>query len=108
MTKLTAITHKIRSKNAGPFWITIDIFCSDDSDYKRALGAIKNEQVAHALGISATDLKRYNLKNLRVIKFSFPRQIVQGTRFDRDMHGASFANLIAELDVAPQTVLSDE
>jgi len=24
------------------------------------------------------------------------------------MHGASFANLIAELDVAPQTVLSDE
>ena len=108
MTKLTSITHKIRSKNAGPFWITIDIFCSDDSDYKRALGAIKNEQVAHALGISVIDLKRYNLTNLRVIKFSFPRPIVQGTRFDRDMHGASFANLIADLDIAPQTALSDE
>ena len=51
MTKLTAITHKIRSKNAGPFWITIDIFCSDDAEYRRALGAVKNEQVAHALGI---------------------------------------------------------
>jgi hypothetical protein len=36
-----------------------------------------------------------------VVKFSFPRPIVQGTRFDRDMHGASFANLIAELDVSP-------
>jgi hypothetical protein len=108
MTKLTAITHKIRSKNAGPFWITIDIFCSDDADFRRALRAVKNDQVAHALGVSVTDLKRYNLTNLRVIKFSFPRPIVQGTRFDRDMHGASFANLIAELDVAPQTVLSDE
>jgi hypothetical protein len=43
-----------------------------------------------------------------VIKFSFPRPIVQGTRFDRDMHGASFANLIADLDIAPQTALSDE
>jgi len=60
------------------------------------------------LGISVTDLKRYNLTNLRVIKFSLPRPIVQGTRFDRDMHGASFANLIAELDVGPQTELSDE
>ncbi|HAY92169.1 MAG TPA: DUF4387 domain-containing protein, partial [Rhodobacteraceae bacterium] len=24
MTKLADITHKIRSKNSGPFWITID------------------------------------------------------------------------------------
>ena len=108
MTKLTNITHKIRSKNAGPFWITIDIFCSDDAEYMRALVVVNNEQVAHALGISVSDLKRYNLSNLRVIKFSFPRPIVQGTRFDRDMHGASFANLIEELDVAPQTVLSDK
>jgi len=108
MTKLTSITHKIRSKNAGPFLITIYIFCSDDVEYRRALGAVKNEQVAHALGILVTNLKRYNLTNLRVIKFSFPRPIVQGTRFDRDMHGASFANLIADLDIAPQTALSDE
>jgi hypothetical protein len=38
---------------------------------------------------------------VHVVKFSFPRPIVQGTRYDRDMHGASFANLIAELDVTP-------
>jgi len=42
------------------------------------------------------------LPDVRVIKFSFPRPVVQGTRFDRDMHGASFANLIAELDFTPQ------
>ena len=71
MTKLAAITHKIRSKNAGPFWITIDIFCSDDADYRRALGAVKNEQVAHALGISVTDLKRYNLTNLYRSMFAY-------------------------------------
>lgn len=27
MTKLSEHTIKIRSKNAGPFWLTIDIFC---------------------------------------------------------------------------------
>ena len=101
MTKLADITHKIRSKNAGPFWITIDIFCADDAQFKRALIAADSERVAHALGISVFDLKRYDLPDVHVVKFSFPRPIVQGTRYDRDMHGASFANLIAELDVTP-------
>ena len=99
MTKLAEITQKIRSKNAGPFWITIDIFCSDDAEFKRALIAADSEHVAHALGISMADLKRYDMPDLRVVKFSFPRPIIQATRFDRDMHGASFANLLAELDV---------
>ena len=102
MTKMADITQKIRSKNAGPFWITIDVFCADDAAYTRALVAADSERVAHALGISVSNLKRYDLPDLRVLKFSFPRPIVQGTRFDRDMHGASFANLIAELDVTPK------
>ena len=101
MTKMADITQKIRSKNAGPFWITIDIFCADNTEYTRAVIAADSERVAHALGISESNLKRYDLPDLRVLKFSFPRPIVQGTRFDRDMHGASYANLIAELDVPP-------
>ena len=101
MIKLADVTQKIRSKNAGPFWITIDIFCADEAQFKRALIAADSERVAHALGISVSDLKRYDLPDVHVVKFSFPRPIVQGTRYDRDMHGASFANLIAELDVTP-------
>ena len=27
MAKLGTLVHEIRSKNAGPFWLTIDIFC---------------------------------------------------------------------------------
>lgn len=101
MIKLADISQKIRSKNAGPFWITIDIFCADDAEYTRAVVAANSDRIAHALGISVSDLKRYDLPDLHVIKFSFARPIVQGTRFDRDMHGASFANLICELDVVP-------
>ena len=101
MTKLADITHKIRSKNAGPFWITIDIFCADDAEFKRVQVTAETERVAHALDILVSDLKRYDLPDVHVVKFSFPRPIVQGTRYDRDMHGASFANLIAELEVKP-------
>ena len=69
MIKLADITQKIRSKNAGPFWITIDIFCADDAEYTRAVVAANSDRIAHALGISVSDLKRYDLPDLRVIKF---------------------------------------
>ncbi|MEL0293868.1 MAG: DUF4387 family protein, partial [Alphaproteobacteria bacterium] len=29
MAKLGDIVEKIRAKNAGPFWVTVDIFCGD-------------------------------------------------------------------------------
>ena len=34
-----------------------------------------------------------------VIKFSFIRPVVQGSRFDRDMHGAQLGVLLAEMDI---------
>ena len=36
---------------------------------------------------------------LHVVKFSLPRPNIQGTAADRDMHGASFANLLADIEV---------
>ena len=33
MAKLGTLVHKIRSKNAGPFWLTIDIFCHDFDNF---------------------------------------------------------------------------
>ncbi len=47
--------------------------------------------------ISEQDLKRFEIENLNVIKFSFPRKIIQGDIFDRDMHGAQLAVLLSEM-----------
>ena len=35
-----------------------------------------------------------------MLKFSVPRPHVQGSRLDRDMHGAQWALLIEEIDLA--------
>ena len=99
MTKLSDIAKKIRSKNAGPFWLTIDIFCENRVDFARACEVADNDRVASALGVASDDLKRYEISDLNVLKFSLPRPEIQGTRFDRDMHGASFANLLAGLSL---------
>ena len=44
-------------------------------------------------------IKRFEIPGLNVVKFSFPRPEIQGTRQDRDMHGASWAVLIAEMQI---------
>ena len=48
--------------------------------------------------INIKDLKRFEIEKLNVLKFSFPRNIIQGHVFDRDMHGAQLANLLSEMD----------
>jgi len=95
-----SLVADIRSKNAGPFWITIDVFCADAAAFERLKSALTTETVAQALGAADTDLQRFDIAALNVIKFSAPREVVQGSRRDRDMHGASYAVLVKELVAA--------
>ena len=93
------IVEKVRSKNAGPFWLTIDIFCGSREVFDRVSNGISTERVAKVFQTAPNELKRFDIKSLNVVKFSLPRPHIQGTRQDRDMHGASFASLISELDI---------
>ncbi len=91
------IVQKVRSKNAGPFWVTVDIFCSSEQSFHSLVKTLSSAAVAACFQVDPSDLKRFNLDELRVVKFSFPRAIVQGDRFDRDMHGAQYAERLVEL-----------
>lgn len=99
MSRLDEIAVKIRSKNAGPFWLTVDIFCGSAVVFDRVRTAIDSETVAKLFQMHSKDLKRFDIADLHVVKFSLPRPHIQGVQADRDMHGASFANLLAALEV---------
>jgi len=99
LAELKHIVEKVRSKNAGPFWLTIDIFCGSAEVFQRVVNGISTDRVARLFQAEADQLKRFDIPSLNVVKFSLPRPAVQGTREDRDMHGASFAALIAEMDL---------
>lgn len=90
---------KVRSKNAGPFWATIDIFCDRPEVFERLVASLKTEDVARLYQVPAAELKRFDIPDLRVIKFSLPRPIIQGSAADRDMHGAQYAALLEEMAV---------
>ena len=57
MLTLGEKVRKIRSKNAGPFWITIDIFCGNKKIYKEVCNKLKNSEIINLLMISEQQLK---------------------------------------------------
>jgi hypothetical protein len=99
MAKLGSLTEKIRSKNAGPFWLTIDIFCADRDCFDRISATLDTARVASLFKTAPETMKRFDIAELHVIKFSLPRPSVQGTRSDRDMHGAAWATLLEDLEI---------
>jgi uncharacterized protein DUF4387 len=82
------IASLIRSKNAGPFWLTLDIFCDTDDAYQTvaAPGAITAENVSALYRVDRASVRIFQLPELRAIKVSFPRPAAQGSIADRDMH----------------------
>lgn len=100
MPELGSVAEKVRSKNAGPFWLTIDVFCGDEKTYERVRTGLESGRVAELFGIPSQVLKRFDLPQLHVVKFSCPRPSIQGSVEDRDMHGAAAAALLAEIEIA--------
>jgi len=98
--KLGDLVLKVRSKNAGPFWVTIDIFCDTPEAYARVTQGLATATVAGLYQVPEQLLKRFDIPDLRVVKFSLPRPVIQGSAADRDMHGAQYAALLEEHDLA--------
>ena len=78
----------VRAKNAGPFWLTLDVFLHDEESYRRVTEArvVNPDSVAHAYRVPAASVQVFELPELQVIKVSFPRAAGQGSMQDRDMH----------------------
>lgn len=76
----------IRSKNAGPFWMTIDIFCDEEEAYNLIKNStnLTEEKLKDLYHVEMVE--KYTLDDLRVVKFSMPRPHPQGSPHDADMH----------------------
>lgn len=99
LPKFRDIVQKVRSKNAGPFWLTIDIFCGTEATFQQLQSKLKTDAVARLYGADSQLLKRFEMADLNVIKISLPRPATQGAIDDRDMHGASWASLLADMEL---------
>lgn len=89
MPKVSDICLHVRSKNAGPFWITLDLSFPDRESFDRYHGAPQLQPVALAALFDAdvTQVKHFPVPDLLVLKVSYPRRRPQGGVLERDMHG---------------------
>jgi hypothetical protein len=93
------LADQVRSKNAGPFWLTLEAFLPDDQSYRIADALITAEAVAVLYHVAPGDLQIFRIPWLRVIKISFPRPVAQGSLRDRDMHAGQQHVPLARLSV---------
>lgn len=77
---------EIRSKNAGPFWVTLEAFMKDADGYAIAADLITETTIANLYAVPATDVLIFRIPALNVVKISFPRSVSQASLRDRDIH----------------------
>ena len=92
MPLLKDVAKYVRSKTAGPFWVTVDIFCEDDASFERvaAAASLGPEAVGALYGAAPENVRIFPDPKLRVLKISFPRVIVQGSAQDADSHAGQY------------------
>jgi hypothetical protein len=96
--QLKDVARYVRSKNAGPFWVTVDVFCEDQAafDLLRAAPALAAPAIGALYGVDPDLVRLFHDANLKVIKISFPRPVAQGGSRDADSHaGQQFVPLLS-------------
>ena len=94
---LGKLAQLIRSKNAGPFWITFDIVFENEEDFERVVAAkvLTKEWISGTYKIPQDTLIFVEIPAARAIKFSFPRPRIQGDLGETDMYsGQQYAPLL--------------
>ncbi len=87
LTMLTVadLALEVRSKNAGPFWVTMEIFLKDEAAYAAVL-FVDAPTIAHLYNVPADTVQIFRIPSLNVVKISFPRPVTPGSLQDRDIH----------------------
>jgi hypothetical protein len=110
VTKLGALASFVRSKNAGPFMCTIDIFFDDPAAFARVAdsGCVTPAAVAGLYGIPEGRIEVFRVDSARAMKVSFPRRLQAGDPGDTDITaGQQFAPIL-DLAIADPVPLVGE
>ena len=90
LLKLIDIAKVIRSKNAGPTTITLDLLFNDEAGYEAACASesLTPHAIAKLYETSAEKVEVLPYPPALAIKIVMPRRIVSGDPGDSDVYGA--------------------
>jgi Domain of unknown function (DUF4387) len=92
---------EVRSKNAGPFWVTMELFMRDAAGYAIVADErfLDEAVIADLYRVDAAGVRMFRIPSLNVVKISFPRPVPQGSLRDRDMHAGQHHVPLARMPV---------
>jgi hypothetical protein len=85
---LIEIAGVIRSKNAGPATLTLDIIFKSPEWFERASAAIDPATIARLYGRSEQEIAIIPFRAANAVKITMPRRTVSGDPGDNDVYGA--------------------
>lgn len=97
MPRVKDVCRHVRSKNAGPFWVTIDLFFDGPESFARYAGdpALGPDAISRLYGADPALVKRFAVDSLNILKISYPRATPQGGMVERDLHaGQQYVRLL--------------
>lgn len=88
--KLYDLAKVIRTKNAGPFTLTIDLIFKQAADFDRVMNAptFTSANIAAAYRADPTAVAIHSFKRVLAIKVTMPRPISSGAPGDCDVYGS--------------------
>ena len=88
--RLIDVARVIRSKNAGPLHVTMDLMFADRAGYELASGSerLRPAAIAGRYGVEASKVAVIAYPPAFAIKIVIDRPIVAGSPGDRDVYGA--------------------
>lgn len=98
-TTLADLAHEVRSKNAGPFWVTMEVFLRDADGYRLAADLVDERLIARLYRLEESTIRIFRIPSLNVVKISFPRPVSQGSLRDRDVHAGQHHVPLARVPV---------
>ena len=100
--KLMDTTRMLRSKNAGPLWLTMDLGFENADMMERVLssGVLKAETIAELYNVPAELVKIIPYPVVNAIKITIPRQVPSGALTDDDIYGCQQHMPLANLEVS--------
>lgn len=90
-----------RSKNAGPFMVTLDIVFETEEIYDRvaASGVLKPELFARLYGVRPEQVQFTPYRAARAFKATLPRLISSGDIGDTDVYGSQQHAPMLDIDI---------
>jgi hypothetical protein len=97
VTTLRELASLVRSKNAGPFTITLDLFFDAPGPCRRVLSSTVCDpaRIGRLYGIDAAEVVVHHVEHANALKITLPRPLAAGDVGDRDVAGGQqFARLL--------------